>query len=197
MGYSFIEFYEKMTNNRFFCIKIAPMCPDTKALIEHYRMRPLPVEGTYFSSTYRSSQEYSNGDPVGTAMIGLYADEPYSVSCFHRLPTDEIWHFYAGDPFKLVLLFPDGTSKEVIMGSDALAGQQVQFVVPAQVWQAGYMLSGGCYSLFGCTMAPGFTSKAFEAGVAEDLLKHYPQQKEHIEKLCVKSKTHMPEGFAT
>jgi predicted cupin superfamily sugar epimerase len=167
-------------------------------MIEHYNLQPLPVEGTLFTSTYRATATLPNGDPIGTGMIGLYADEPKSLSYFHKLPSDEIWHFYSGDPLKLVLLFPDGSSKEVIMGSDVLAGQVVQYMIPAQVWQAGYMLPGGRYSLFGCTMAPGFTSKGFEAGVAEALLGQYPSQKEHLEQLCVKGhELAMPDGFAT
>jgi predicted cupin superfamily sugar epimerase len=172
--------------------------PETKAIIQHYNLQPLPVEGTLFTSTYRSSENLPDGDPIGTGIIGLYADAPKSLSYFHRLPSDEIWHFYGGDPLKLVLLFPDCSSKEVIMGSDVFAGQVVQYVIPAGVWQAGYMLPGGRYSLFGCTMAPGFTSKGFEAGVAEELLKQYPSQKEHLERLCVKGhELNMPEGFAT
>jgi predicted cupin superfamily sugar epimerase len=172
--------------------------PETKAMIEHYNLQPLPVEGTLFTSTYRSATNLPNGDPIGTAMIGLYADEPKSLSYFHRLPSDEVWHFYGGDPLKLVLLFPDGSSKEVIMGSDVLAGQVVQYVIPLGVWQAGYMLPGGHYSLFGCTMAPGFTSKGFEAGVLEELLGQYPSQREQLERLCAKGhELKMPEKFAT
>ena len=30
-------------------------------------------------------------------MIALYCDEPRSVSLFHKLPVDEVWHFYKGD----------------------------------------------------------------------------------------------------
>jgi predicted cupin superfamily sugar epimerase len=172
--------------------------PETKAVIEHYNLQPLPVEGTLFTSTYRSSANLPSGDPLGTAIIGLYADEPKSLSYFHKLPSDEIWHFYGGDPLKLVLLFPDGSSKEVIMGSDVLAGQVVQYVIPAGVWQAGYMLLGGRYSLFGCTMAPGFTSKGFEAGVLAELLKKYPDRAIDLEGLCVRGHERlMPEGFAT
>jgi predicted cupin superfamily sugar epimerase len=171
--------------------------PDTKAILEHYNLQPLPVEGTLFTSTYRSKLNLPNGDPMGTGMIGLYADEPKSLSYFHKLPSDEVWHFYGGDPLKLVLLFPDGRDQEIIMGGDILAGQVVQYVIPAGVWQAGYMLPGGRYALFGCTMAPGFTSKGFEAGVAENLLGQYPDQKAHIELLCVKGhELKMPEGFA-
>ncbi len=137
------------------------MHPETKALIEHYNLKHLPIEGTLFTSTYRSSVNLSNGDPVGTSMIGLYADEPKSFSCFHKLPHDEIWHFYSGDPLKLVLLFPDGSSKDVILGLDVLAGQHVQYIIPAGVWQAGYMLPGAV-SLFGCTMAQGLLAKGLK-----------------------------------
>jgi predicted cupin superfamily sugar epimerase len=171
--------------------------PDTKAIIEHYNLQPLPVEGTLFTSTYRSLANLPNGDPVGTGMIGLYADEPKSFSCFHKLPSDEIWHFYGGDPLKLVLLFPDGSSEDIILGDKVLGGQHVQYVIPRGVWQAGYMMPGGHYSLFGCTVAPGFTSKGFEAGVAEELLKKYPDRAEDIIRLCVQGHDlAMPEGFA-
>ncbi len=171
--------------------------PATKAIIEHYNLQPLPVEGTLFASTYRSAANLPNGDPVATGMIGLYANEPKSLSYFHRLPSDEVWHFYGGDPLKLVLLFPDGGTQEVILGSNVLAGQVVQHVIPAHVWQAGYMLPGGRYSLFGCTMAPGFTSKDFEAGVAETLLQKYPDRAKDIKRLCVQDHDlAMPEGFA-
>ena len=142
------------------------MHPKVKSLIEHYKFQPLPAEGTLFVSTYRSATEFENGKPHGTAMIGMYCDEPRSLSLFHRLTADEVWHFYGGDPLRLVLLYPDGSSKDVIMGSDSL----VQFVIPAGVWQAGHMVEGGVYSLFGCTVAPGFTGDMFEGGTQTHLL---------------------------
>jgi predicted cupin superfamily sugar epimerase len=173
------------------------MHPDVSALIEHYKLEPLPVEGTLFVSTYRSRQDTPNGGPLGTAMIGLYCDDPISFSCFHRLPSDEIWHFYGGDPLRLVLLHPDGSSEQVVMGSNPQAGQHVQFIVPAATWQAGQMIRGGRYSLFGCTMAPGFTSEGFEAGLAADLIERYPERADDIRLLCITGfETRMPDGFA-
>lgn len=173
------------------------MRPEVKALIEHYNFQPLPIEGTLFVSTYRSPQEYENGKPVGTAMIGMYCDEPRSISLFHKLKYDEVWHFYGGDPLRLVLLYPDGSSHDVILGSDHLKGQLVQFVIPAGVWQAGHMLKGGRYALFGCTVAPGFTGDIFEGGRRTDLLAMYPDRADDINKLCVSGDTKMPEGFAS
>jgi predicted cupin superfamily sugar epimerase len=173
------------------------MHPEVKALIEHYHLQPLPIEGTLFVSTYRSPQEYENGKPVGTAMIGMYCDDPYSASMFHRLKHDEVWHFYGGDALRLILLYPDGSSRDVILGSDPLQGQLVQFVIPAGVWQAGHMLEGGKYSLFGCTVAPGFTGDIFEGGTQAILLQMYPDRAEDINNLSAGGETKMPNGFAS
>lgn len=173
------------------------MHPEVKALIEHYHFQPLPVEGTLFASTYRSPQEYESGKPVGTAIIAMYCDELKSLSLFHKLKYDEVWHFYGGDPLRLVLLYPDGSSRDVIMGSNPLAGQLVQFVIPAGVWQAGHMIEDGKYSLFGCTVAPGFTDDIFEGGTQEQLSALYPDRVVDISRLCVRGATNMPTGFAT
>jgi uncharacterized protein (DUF952 family)/predicted cupin superfamily sugar epimerase len=180
-----------------------PIHPDTAAILGHYRFERLPVEGTLFASTWRSDREAAGGGPAGTAMIGLYAESPQSLSCFHRLDFDEVWHAYGGDPFRLYLLFPDGRADSVLMGGDpfargGLAGQRAQFVVPAGVWQAGCLEPGGRYALFGCTMAPGFTGGCFEAGVAEELIARYPSQAEPIRRLSVNGgERRMPSGFAS
>ncbi len=173
------------------------MHPEVKALIDHYHFQPLPVEGTLFANTYRAPQEYEDGKPVGTAIVAMYCDEPRSLSLFHILKYDEVWHFYGGDPLRLVLLYPDGASREVIMGSDPLQGQLVQFVIPAGVWQAGHMIAGGKYSLFGCTVAPGFTDDIFEGGTYEKLSALYPDRAADISRLCVSGATNMPAGFAS
>lgn len=173
-----------------------------RALIEHYSMVPLPVEGTYFVSTYRSAADTPTSvgsGPVGTAMIGLYAAEPPSRSLFHRLAFDEVWHHYRGDPIRLVLLHPDDTSSEVTLGSDVLGGQAVQYVIPAGTWQAGELAPGGTWALFGCTMAPGFTGDCFEGGTIAALAATHPDRADDILRLAVPDDhgTAMPDGFAT
>jgi predicted cupin superfamily sugar epimerase len=156
------------------------MNAEALALIEHFKMELLPMEGMYHASTYRSTARTAAGDPVGSAIVGLYAHDPLSYSCFHRLPFDEIWHVYAGDPFRLILLYPDGSSADVIMGSDLLDGQRVQFTVPAGVWQAGHVLEESEFALYGCTMAPGFTEAGFEAGDPAELTRLYPARANDI-----------------
>jgi predicted cupin superfamily sugar epimerase len=167
-------------------------------LIAYFGLTPLPAEGTLFASTWRSVDELPSGGPVGTAMIGMYCDEPESQSLFHRLPVDEVWHFYAGDPLRLILLYPDGASRDVILGPEPLLGHAVQFVVPAGVWQAGHLVSGGGYALFGCTLAPGFTGRMYEGGARDALASRYPDRLADIQRFGAgTSQLQMPEGFAT
>ena len=169
-----------------------------QSLIEHFKFQPLPVEGTLFTSTYRSPGSLPNGKPYGTGMIGMYCHESHSISYFHKLTLDEMWHFYGGDPLRLILLYPDGSSRDVILGSDPLKGHLVQFVIPAGVWQAGHCVEGGQYSLFGCTLAPGFTDDIFTGGTQTELLKLYPDRKKDILAYGLSgNETSMPEGFAS
>jgi predicted cupin superfamily sugar epimerase len=169
-------------------------------LIKHYQLEVLPVEGTLFSSTYVSRRKTETGEPISTAIIGLYAHEPKSFSSFHRLQHDELWHFYGGDPLRLVLLHPNGSSEDVILGSDFAVGQHVQFTVPAHSWQAGHVLetddTAHGYALFGCTMAPGFTGSCFEGAEMNALLEQYPDRAADIRRLSAShGETRMPEGY--
>jgi predicted cupin superfamily sugar epimerase len=86
----------------------------------------------------------------------------------------------------------------VVMGADSLQGQVVQFVVPAGVWQAGHVVEGGTYALFGCTMAPGFLGTMYEGGTRDVLLARYPDRAADIARLgAAPHEKRMPDGFAT
>ena len=176
--------------------ELAQIHPDTLAILQHFPFQPLLVEGALYCNTWVSHQRIEQGTPAGTAMIGLYSEHPFSASCFHRLAYDEVWHVYGGDPFQLILLYPDGSSKIVRMGNNPLEGQLIQFVVPAGTWQAGEILPGGRYALFGCTMAPGFDGSIFEAGVEEELIRQYPAREADIRRLSINAgQTHLPNGY--
>ena len=89
------------------------------------------------------------------------------------------------------------SSRDAIMGANPLAGQLIQFVVPAGVWQAGHLLDGGEYALFGCTVSPGFTGSMYEGGRREALSAIYPNRMRDILFLTTEEdQTSMPEGFA-
>jgi predicted cupin superfamily sugar epimerase len=185
-------------------VTLSPRCgsfcridPTVTRLIARFGLTPLPVEATLFAQTYRSEAMTGSGGPAGSAGIGLYCSDPASRSLFHRLAFDEVWHFYGGDPIRLVLLHPDGSDEEVVLG-DPLEGHRAQTVVPAGVWQAGELVPGGTWGLFGVTMAPGFTGTCFEGGKVEELLATHPGRAADIERLGVPAEepATMPEGFA-
>jgi predicted cupin superfamily sugar epimerase len=100
------------------------------------------------------------------------------------LPSDEVFHFYLGDPVSMLQLWPDGTGRIVILGPDVRAGQSPQLVVPAGVWQ-GSWLASGAWALLGTTMAPGFDFADYEAGDRLALTRAYPAFAEIIGRLTV------------
>jgi predicted cupin superfamily sugar epimerase len=159
-------------------------------IIQTLNLQPLIGEGGLYTETYRSTlnipgdvlpESYAGRPkPAGTAIFYLLTNQPDSFSAFHRLPGDEIYHFYLGDPLELILLFPDGSSQHVLLGQDLLHNQHLQFVVPANAWQGSRVAPGGKYSLVGTTMAPGFTPEDFQSGQRERLLAQYPQERDAI-----------------
>jgi len=94
----------------------------------------MPTENVLFWQSYVDDKVGPDGKPLCSAIVALLVDDPDVFSDMHRLPTDELWHFYLGDPIELLLLSPDGTDELIILGHDVLAGQRVQTVVPAGTW---------------------------------------------------------------
>jgi len=152
-------------------------------------LKPLPHEGGYYRETYRSAESvradalpprYGRDKALGTAIY--YFLTPDTFSALHRLPTDEVYHFYLGSPVTLLQLSPAGGSV-VTLGPDILAGQQLQVVVPRGVWQGSCLQAGGAWALLGTTMAPGFDFSDFEAGDRAELSAAYPEFAERIRQL--------------
>lgn len=152
------------------------------ALIRHLKLEPLPVEGGLFRRTWQS-QATLGQRAAGTCIFAMFTADEDSFSAMHRLPYDEIWHFYAGDPIDLLLLLPDGTSEHVVFGSDILNNQRCQVIVTAGTWMGAALLPGGEYALFGCTMSPGFTPECYEGGERDALIGLYPHERAAITRL--------------
>jgi predicted cupin superfamily sugar epimerase len=155
-------------------------------------LEPLQIEGGLFRQTYVAAdvlaadslpERYGRTKSVCTAIYYLLTDKPNSFSALHRLPTDEIYHFYLGDPVEMLLLYPDGHSEIIWLGHDLSSGEEVQFVVPAGTWQGSRVAEGGDFSLMGTTMAPGFDAGDYEAGLASELEMDYPDRAELIRRL--------------
>ena len=150
-------------------------------------LKPLPVEGGYYAEAYRSAESiaadalpgrYAGARSFGTGIYYLLT--PDTCSVLHRLKSDEIYHFYLGDPVELLQLRPDGTGTVVTLGPDLQRGMSVQYVAPRGLWQGSRLRPGGRWALLGTTMAPGFDFADFEAGGREPLLRAYPQFEELI-----------------
>src|SRR5512140_3354732 len=97
-----------------------------RKIVDRLQLSPLGGEGGLFRETYKSSQRislagYAGERPLGTAIYFLLTDDVDSFSALHRLPGDEIYHFYLGDAVALYLIFPEGASRRVLLGSDVLS----------------------------------------------------------------------------
>jgi hypothetical protein len=101
----------------------------------------------------------------------------------HVLDSDEIFHFYLGDPVEMLQLYPDGRSALFTLGSDLAAGQHVQLVVPAGVWQGTRLIGDGKVALLGCTVTPGFDFADYRNASYAALASQWPAQAERIRKL--------------
>lgn len=150
-------------------------------LVAHYGLEPIPREGGLFRRTW-AGPELADGRPQGSAIVVLLTADDFSA--LHRLPSDEIWHFYLGDPLELLLLAPDGTSRTAVLGPGLPQGQHVQLTVPAGTWMGARVVTGGAWTFFGCTMAPGFTYEGYEHGDLAELTARYPSQAARIAALC-------------
>jgi len=149
-------------------------------IIAELGLAPLPVEGGLFVQTWKSM----DGEHIaGTATYAAFTDDPDSFSAMHRLPVDEIWHFYAGDSIRLLLLHPGGEWSTPVLGPDILAGELPQLVVPAGTWMGGRLDEGGVFGLFGNTLAPGFHSGMYQGGTLEALSEGWPEARELIASL--------------
>jgi len=143
-----------------------------KKIIEKLQLKPLEMEGGYFRRTYTSGQE-TNFDldsskkirPNASAIYFFLTPETHSK--IHRLPIDEVYHFYLGDPVELLLLDKNGKAEVIELGTDILNDAQTQFVVPKNAWQGSRLKLGGEFALLGTTMAPAFEYIDFET--PEDL----------------------------
>lgn len=160
---------------------------DAARVIEILGLEPLRGEGGYFHETYRSrgiiprtalSDGYSGERPFSTAIYFLVT--PESFSALHRVPGEEIFHFYLGDPVSMFRLYPDGEGEIIVLGNDIEEGHRPQCVVPGGVWQGLRLVGKGKFALLGTTMSPGFEFEDFERGERDALLKMFPGHEKQI-----------------
>lgn len=154
------------------------------------KLEPHPREGGWFVQTWRAEESiphdhlpgrYSGPRAAGTAIY--YLLEPETFSEMHRLQSDEVFHFYLGDPVEMLQLWPDGPGRRIVLGPDVKAGMVVQTVVPKGVWQGSRLVPGGKLALLGCTVSPGFDYADYESGERDELVRGWPEWQAMIEPL--------------
>jgi hypothetical protein len=162
---------------------------EARNLIDHLGLLPHP-EGGFYRETYRAGLRLSDAAlaprfpaarDASTAIYYLLAQGDRSR--LHRIRSDEVWHFYLGDPLLVIELTEDGSTLMTTLGTDIAAGQRPQHVVPAGRWFGACPASGSAFSLVGCTVAPGFDFADFEMASADALLSTYPQASDWIKRL--------------
>ena len=159
-------------------------------LIQQYNLQPHP-EGGWYKETYKSD-EYISGSTLPERFGGsrvfstaiYFLLEQGNFSAFHRIKSDECWHFYAGDPLVVYVMQLNGRLDIIHLGNDIEKGQVFQFVVPANCWFASRPAPGSTFCFVGCTVAPGFDFTDFELAKTSSLTALFPQHKAIIEELC-------------
>ena len=148
------------------------MPDEASVLIEQLHLKPHP-EGGYYRETYRSA--------TSTAIYFLLEGDNFSA--FHRIQSDELWHFYTGHPVSVHVINPAGQHSEILLGSDPEQGQVFQAAVPAHHWFASCLKNPGAFALVGCTVSPAFEFADFELADRSELIAEFPQHQTLITRL--------------
>jgi predicted cupin superfamily sugar epimerase len=162
---------------------------DAQYWIDHLELSPHP-EGGYYRVTYESDLTIAvgalpsrfHGDRLAsTAIYFLLAGKDFSA--FHRIASDEVWHFHAGSALSVYVIDREGRDSEFHLGNRPESGEVFQAVVKAGCWFASRLKDAKTYALVGCTVAPGFDFADFELATRSELTDAYPKHQKLIEEL--------------
>jgi len=193
MWSTFVVVYQKDTWRISAIRNMLPAKPNTNNLnttdlltkaqkwIDRLQMQPHP-EGGYYRETYQSPDSIPKLDRrYSTAIYYLLLEDAFSA--FHRIKSDEMWHFYTGETLEIAVLSPEGSLEIHRLGPHWEQGDRFQLVVPANYWFASRMADPTTYALVGCTVSPGFDFRDFEMADRKSLLSEYPQYETIIHQL--------------
>jgi predicted cupin superfamily sugar epimerase len=163
---------------------------NSQDFIQQYQLQPHP-EGGWYKETYRSTEavlpnalpaRFTGERNFYTAIYFLL--EAGNFSAFHKIKSDECWHFYSGQALLIYVIDPAGSLAIIRLGNDISRGEIFQYVVPANYWFASKPAPESNFCFVGCTVSPGFDFADFEMAEERSLVKTYPQHEAIIKKLC-------------
>jgi len=155
--------------------------------IEKLKLEKHP-EGGYFREMYRSTnaipqsvlgKDFSGDRSFCTSIYFLL--EGHEFSAFHRIYSDELWHYHTGGEVNIYILGSDGS-----LSTQTLGHEGFQAIIPANSWFAAELIDQDSFVLAGCTVSPGFDFHDFELAKSETLLKEFPQHKALVERMCIR-----------
>lgn len=160
------------------------------ALIKQFNLLPHP-EGGYYKETYKATEyivknalpERFRADRFFSTAI-YFLLEKGNFSAFHKIKSDECWHFYAGETLLVYVIHSTGNLEIIRLGNNIEMGEVFQYVVPANCWFASEPAAHTNFSFVGCTVAPAFNFADFELAKANTLIQQFPQHKNIIQRLC-------------
>ena len=165
------------------------MYEKVKEYIDKLQLKAHP-EGGYYREIYRSDElilpkhlpdRYKSPRSFSTSIYFML--EGNQFSSFHRLQSDELWHFYDGTSLIVYIIDEKGILEKIILGNDMKKGESFQVVVKKHTWFAAELTDKSSYALIGCTVSPGFNFSDFELGKRSELIKKFPQHREEIIRL--------------
>ncbi len=163
---------------------------DAQDWIKHLNLLPHP-EGGFYRETYRAEGILSI-DAAPKAKLRNYCTGIYflllddNFSAFHRIESDEMWHYYGGGTLELFEIDADGILYRTLIGNDIKAGAVPQYVVKAGHWFASRVLGQQGFVLVGCTVSPGFDFEDFEMPERDALIQQFPHHQKVITELTRK-----------
>jgi predicted cupin superfamily sugar epimerase len=164
---------------------------DANYWIQYLQLLKHP-EGGFYKEVYRSDEIISknnlpnrfNGDRCFCTSI-FYLLQNDNFSAFHRIKSDETWHFYQGTSLTLFIIDYSGILTTIILGDNPANGEYLQYTIPKNYWFAAHVNDKNSYTLTGCTVSPGFDFNDFELGKKEQLIQLFPQHKDIISLLSL------------
>lgn len=155
------------------------MIPTPEFWIKKLDLVPHP-EGGYYREVYRSpflteiktpDDRYEDNRNPGTSIY--YLLEKDNFSGFHRLKSDEIWHFYTGSDIIIHQIDPSGNYTKILLGTSDPEVCHLQHIIPAGIWFSAELADKSGYGLAGCTVFPGFDFRDFELGSEKELYEQF------------------------
>ncbi len=168
---------------------LPPQINKAAAIINRLQLKSHP-EGGWYREVYRSDEimpanslpeRYLEPHCINTSIYFLL--ESGDFSAFHRIRSDETWHFYLGSPVIIYIIFPDGKYKEVVLGNNLIDNQQLQYTILRGCWFAAKVQDEDSFALVGCTVSPGFEFADFELGERGKLIAQFPKYTQLISRL--------------